>query len=260
MRIARLTVPRTAPSLTSLPVRGALQVNEREPRVTEMARLMRSTQKPVGGLGDDHRVGADIGERERIGAVAHDRERGVEDRREGSAHTVGVDHGTVQHGGREERLHAVAAADLDRHDGIETPAQIRLHRQHRPGDHAWVGEPLLADQWRAHLRDHRDQIVVGELQRVDQRDPAALTAELLDVEQAVIGIAAAAGAEDPGAGGEVLQLVLGDDAAAHAGGAPSNTERNSRSKPKARGPTWRRPFSVISTGGAGSAITVTRWP
>ena len=39
-----------------------------------------------------------------------------------------------------------------------------------------------------------------------------------------------------------------------------NTERKSRSYPKARGPTCSSPFGVSRISGAGSAITLTRWP
>src|SRR5207249_6183508 len=39
-----------------------------------------------------------------------------------------------------------------------------------------------------------------------------------------------------------------------------NTERKSRSYPKARGPTCSSPFGVRKTGGAGRATTVTRMP
>src|SRR4029450_8335437 len=45
------------------------------------------------------------------------------------------------------------------------------------------------------------------------------------------------------------------DASSHA-----NTERKSRSYPKARGPTCSIPFGVRRIGGAGSAMTVTRCP
>ena len=40
----------------------------------------------------------------------------------------------------------------------------------------------------------------------------------------------------------------------------SNTDLNSRSCPKARGPTCCKPLGVSNTGAAGSAITVARWP
>jgi len=67
------------------------------------------------------------------------------------------------------------------------------------GDVAAVGEPLLTDQRRPHVRDDRDPGIVGQLERRHQLDPVPLGIEPAHVEEPEIGAAAAAGAEDPGA-------------------------------------------------------------
>jgi hypothetical protein len=98
-----------------------------------------------------------------------------------------------------QRLDRVVAADLQRHDGAELPAVILLLHLHRAGDAAAVREAFLPDQWRAHVGDDRDPVVVRQIERRHQRDPMPLGVEPAHVEQPEIGAAAAAGAEDPGA-------------------------------------------------------------
>jgi hypothetical protein len=51
-------------------------------------------------------------------------------------------------GRRHQRLDAVAAADLERHDRVELRSQQPLLNFDRAGDVAAVGEPLLADKRR----------------------------------------------------------------------------------------------------------------
>ena len=67
----------------------------------------------------------------------------------------------------------VAAADLDRHHRAEPPAEMLLHHADGARDVLRVGEPLLADERRAHVGDHRDEVVVGERQRIEQASTTA---------------------------------------------------------------------------------------
>jgi hypothetical protein len=66
----------------------------------------------------------------------------------GAAHRVGIDHREVEMGRCHQWLDAVAAADLERHDGAELLPEQRLLDFDGTGDVAAVGEPLLADQRR----------------------------------------------------------------------------------------------------------------
>jgi hypothetical protein len=107
------------------------------------------------------------------------------------------------------------SADLERHDRAEALARVRLHQRDGARDGAAVGEPLLADQRRALVRDHRDGIVVGEIVGAHQLDAFALGVEPAKIEQAQIGRAAAARAQHPGADGERLDVVGGEFAQLH---------------------------------------------
>jgi len=89
-----------------------------------------------------------------------------------------VHDGKAKERGSEEGLERVAAADLERHDRAEPPAEVLLHHRDGARDRSRVGEPLLADERRAHVRDHGDRVVVGEVLRVEQRDDGALAVEL----------------------------------------------------------------------------------
>jgi hypothetical protein len=63
-------------------------------------------------------------------------------------------------GRRHQRLDAVAAADFQGHRSAKFHAGMFLLHPHGAGDVAAVGEPLLADQRRAHIRDDRHPVVV----------------------------------------------------------------------------------------------------
>ena len=117
---------------------------------------------------------------------------------------------------RHQRLDAVAAADLQRHDGAELAAGIFLLDLHGAGDVAAVGEALLADQRRPHVRDDRHPIVVGEIERRHQLDPVPLGIEPAHVEEPEIRAAAAAGAEDPRPDRQASMSSECDRGAAHA--------------------------------------------
>ena len=70
---------------------------------------------------------------------------------------------------------AVAAADLHRHHGAEfEAAECSSMHLDGAGDVAAVGQPLLADQRRAHVGDDGDPIVVGQIQRRHQLHAIAL--------------------------------------------------------------------------------------
>jgi hypothetical protein len=77
---------------------------------------------------------------------------------------------------------------------------------------------------RAHHADGHDQRVVGEFVDVDEVDRAVLADGLLGHQLADIGIAAAAGAEDGAAGGDVFH-VLGIDGAQDLHGRPFRPRR-----------------------------------
>ena len=127
-------------------------------------------------------------------------------------HRIGIDHGQAGHRRDHQRLQGVGAADLDRHHGAEPAVEMALQRQHRLGREARVRQPLAADQRRADAGDDRHRVVVGQLFRIQQRDARALPRTGLQIEQRQVGIAAAAGAENPGAGRQRFELVAFDRA------------------------------------------------
>lgn len=91
------------------------------------------------------------------------------------------------------------AADLDGHDGLERRPDEVLDHVHAPRQRAWIDEPLLTDQRRAHHGHHRDARVVGEVERIDDLDGPSLGLQVLQVAASEIGAPAAAEAEDPSA-------------------------------------------------------------
>src|SRR5439155_1191325 len=156
-----------------------------------------------------------VGQRQRPGPEVVDRERRHLGLGERASHRVGIHPGLAEQGGGHEWLDGVAAADLDRHHGPERAAEILLHHRDGAGDGLRVGEPLLSDEGRTHVRHDRDEIVVGEIVRIEQVDDGAGTVQLPHVEEAVIGTAAAARAEDPGADRERFDLGRGHGTARH---------------------------------------------
>src|SRR6266403_654334 len=173
---------------------------------------------------DDDGVVAHVGERERVHRQVVDREGGHLRLGEGAAHAVAVHHGQSEHGRGHERLDRVAAADLERHHGGEAPVQVLLHHPHRALDGARIGEPLLADQRRTHVGDDGHEVVVGEVQRIHQTHDHAVAVEPAHVQQREVGAAAAAGAQDPGADRERLDLG-GADVAERRHQKPVNSSR-----------------------------------
>ena len=125
----------------------------------------------------------------------------------GAAHCVGVDHRQAEMGGRHQGLDAVAAADFERHDRAEFLAEQILLDLDGAGDVMAVGEALLADQRRPHIRDHRHPILVGEVKGRHQHNTMPLGIEPAHVEEPEIGTPAAAGAEDPGADRQGLDVI-----------------------------------------------------
>ena len=118
-------------------------------------------------------------------------------------------------GGDHERPHAVAAADLHPHHGVEPSIRMTLHEACGTSDGLMIGQPLDADERRAHVGDDADPVVVAKVRGRHELDATALAIEHPHVEQRQIGIAAAAGAQDPGADRERFDIVLGDFAPAH---------------------------------------------
>jgi hypothetical protein len=125
----------------------------------------------------------------------------------GAPHAVTVHHREVQHGRRHEGLDGVAPADFERHHGAELPAEILLHHGDGQGHRLRVGEPLLADERGTHAGAHRHQVIVGQLGRVHELAHHALPVELAYVEEGEVRAAAPAGAEDPRADGQALDLL-----------------------------------------------------
>jgi hypothetical protein len=87
---------------------------------------------------------------------------------------------------------------------------VLLHVGDGARDGTAVRQALLADERRAHVRDGRDPIVVGEIVRLHQADSVPLGIESAHVEEPEIGAAAAARAEDPGSDGEGFDVVEGE--------------------------------------------------
>ena len=82
---------------------------------------------------------------------------------------------------RQQRLHAVAAADLDRHDRFELAAKVLFHRRDGAGNQPAVDHPFQDDERRAHHRHDRDGIVIVQLVDVDQVDPRAIRIETAQI-------------------------------------------------------------------------------
>src|SRR6266702_605325 len=192
---------------------------------------------PARYFGDDRLDAARIVQRAGVGLQPADRHRGHLRLGKGASHAIGIDDGYIEVGGSHQRLRTVAAADLDRHHGAEfETAEFLLHLD-RAGDVAAVGQALLADQWRPHVGDNRDTIVIVEIQRRHQLHAVALRVELAQVEQAKIGTAAATGAENPGADGEgfdILKRNLGESLLVHA--TNSSTTRAAAAMARITGP------------------------
>ncbi len=197
-------------SLTSRPVRGALQVEAIEPTSTQALRLIRSIHFQLAARATitalsrtSASVSGYIGRSSMAKLViwASGNARPMQ-----SPSTTGTSSSAAGH----ERLDRVAAADLERHHRAELSAEILLHHGHGQRHRLGVGEALLADERRAHVGDDGDQVVVGQLGRVHQPAHDALPVELAHVQERQVRAAAAAGAQDPGADGEALDLVRGD--------------------------------------------------
>src|SRR5262249_9065452 len=73
-----------------------------------------------------------------------------------------------------------------------------------------VAEALLTHQRRAHVRDDGDQIVVFERGGLHQRHTTPGAIELTDVQVGMVWTAAAAGAKNPRANRERLEIVFAD--------------------------------------------------
>ncbi len=115
----------------------------------------------------------------------------------------------------EEGLQAVGATHLPDHDGVEGPADMVFHQLDGLGDDGAVVQPLLDHQRRAHLADAGDERVIVELQGIDQVEDGAVGVKLLQLQQGLIGITAAAGPEDPGPRRQVFQVFEAQPAAIH---------------------------------------------
>ena len=58
------------------------------------------------------------------------------------AHGVGIDHRNSEMRRRQQRLHAVAAADLDRHHRLELAAEVLFHRRDGAGNQPAVDQSV----------------------------------------------------------------------------------------------------------------------
>ena len=86
-------------------------------------------------------------------------------------------------------------------------AEVRLHAHDGLRQREAIGQPLLADQGRAHIGDRADPVVVLEVGRIHQLDPVAVLVERPHVEQWQVRIAAATSAQHPGADRQRLDVV-----------------------------------------------------
>ena len=108
---------------------------------------------------------------------------------------------------RQQRLHAVATADLYRHHRLELAPKMLFHRRDGTGNQPAVDRPFQDDEGRAHHRHHRDGVVVLQLVDVNQVDPRAVRIETAQVQQRVIRAATASGAKNPGANGKCFDIL-----------------------------------------------------
>ena len=166
--------------------------------------------RPVLGLGEDQPVAADVDHGPWVRWEIEDGEAGHVGLRERPAHGVGVDHREIEDCAREERLEAIVAADLPQHDCLEGTADIGLHHADGLGHDMAIGHLFLDHHRGTHLADAGDEIIIGEIERIHEADAPAGGIELPRLEQAVVGVAPAAGAEDPGAGRQIIQIGLAD--------------------------------------------------
>ena len=240
--MALVVEPRIAHSLTSRPVRGALQVDAMEPTSTQTLRLIRSIHFQLAARETTtalSRTSARV--RGYIWQIV-DGEAGHLGFGKRAPHAVGVHHRPVEHGRRHEGLDGVAAADLERHHGAERPAEVLLHHGDGEGHRLRVGEALLADEGSAHVGDDGHPVVVGQLGGIHELAHHPLPVELAHVQEREVGAAAAPGAENPGADGEALDLLDGDRS--HQSPVDSSS-RDSRTR--TRWPTAQRPSSSAAT-------------
>src|SRR6516165_7310557 len=116
---------------------------------------------PARDLGHDRLDAARVIEHTWIGSEIADRNAGHLRFGIGAAHSIRVDDREPKMGSRHQRLDAVATADLERHQGAKFRAQQPLLNLDSAGDVAAVGQPLLADQRRSHIRNDCNPILIG---------------------------------------------------------------------------------------------------
>ncbi len=193
-------------SLTSFPVRGALQVAATEPTSTQALRLNRSIHFQLAAratMTSLSRTSARVrgnGERPPIAKLviwASGNARPI-----ASASTTGRPSTAAARKGWSAFDPPISTDMIPRN---ETPryASIISHRLRRD---LGILQAFLTHQRRAHAGDDGHPVVVRELHRIQKLDPHALLVELAQVEKRVIGIPASACAEDPGAGRERRDL------------------------------------------------------
>ena len=151
--VALVTVWRTPQSLTSRPVRGALQVADVEPTSVQTLRDMRSIHFQLAALATIASLS-----RQSTSVSGYICRSPMAKRRHlrfriGAAHGVGVDDRNVEHCAGEEGRQRVAAADLHAHHGAERLAGIFFHQLHGAGemgriDRAVPGRRAARPSWR----------------------------------------------------------------------------------------------------------------
>ena len=174
---------------------------------------------------DDHHVVANVGKAEGIVAEVRDRESGHLSFGERAAHAVGVQDGEAGAGRDQETLERVGTADFEGHDGSEGFSEPLGEHLDRAGGHVRVGQPLLPDQGRSHRRNDRHQIIILERFGGDDDRPEPARGLRPQVQERVVGVPTAPCPEDPGPGGEVLDLGGSEFAGArgHAAGDASGS-------------------------------------
>jgi len=127
-------------------------------------------------------------------------------------HAVAVDHADAGVGGRDDRLHRVAAADLGRDQGKCLASVEFLQRAQR-------AHPLVAfldffdrDHGRADTANRYYQRVIGDLAEAVERHLLAAAQLPQAAQLADIWIAATARAEDRSADGDGFDVRFGEDA------------------------------------------------
>ena len=126
--------------------------------------------------------------------------------RERAAHAVAVDHGNAGHRADHERDGGIETSRFGAQDRADRLAEEPLELSERDQDLLALRDLFDHDRRRAHHRAGDDEGVVIERVHIDHPHRAEFADRLLRHQLADIGIAAAAGAENRAADGDVVEI------------------------------------------------------